>query len=111
MTDKELTTESLSTLNEIRKALKTCKSIEEIVEAVLGKVRHRLKSQVACFYLFKKNGVIERVGINGVDKEGKPIESDWLPEEQYQPGEGFSGKLIPPSGEEDNRDFCRSDNL
>jgi signal transduction histidine kinase len=70
------------------------------VEAVLEKVRHRLDSQVACFYLFNKDGVIERIGINGVDKYSKPIENDWLVEEQYEPGEGFSEKLIPPPGEE-----------
>jgi hypothetical protein len=82
------------------------------VEAVLEKVRHRLESQVACFYLFNKDGVIERIGINGVDKDGKPIESDWLREEKYKPGEGFSGKLIPPPGEENgNGDPCYSDDL
>ena len=108
MTNKELT---LSTLYIIRNALRNCQSIEEIVEAVLEKVRHRLDSQVACFYLFKKNGFIERVGIHGVDKNGHPIENDWLREEKYKPGEGFSGKLVPPSGEENgNGDLCLSDN-
>jgi nitrogen-specific signal transduction histidine kinase len=112
MTDKELTTESLSTLNRIRNALRDCQSIEEIVEAVLEKVCRQLNSQVACFYLFKKNGVIERVGIHGVDRDGNPIENDWLPEEKYKPGEGFSGKSIPQAGAKNgDGDLCRSDNL
>ncbi|MFM7441152.1 MAG: GAF domain-containing protein, partial [Snowella sp.] len=82
------------------------------MEAVLEKVRHRLKSQIACFYLFNKDGDIERIGMNGVDKNGSPIENDWLAEERYKPGEGFSAKLIPQAGEENgDGDFCRSDNL
>ena len=37
--------------------------------------------------------------MEGIDKDGNAIINDqWLPEERYKPGESFSGKAVPPVG-------------
>ncbi len=72
-----------------------CETVEELIQEVLKLVRQKLNSQVASIFLFTKNGVIKRKGINGVDKEGNPIDNSWFPDEEYAPGFSFSGKAIP----------------
>lgn len=72
-----------------------CESVEEVIQKALALVRQKLNSQVASIFLFTKNGVIKRRGINGEDKEGNLIDNNWFSEEQYAPGASFSGKAIP----------------
>ncbi|MGB5770840.1 MAG: hypothetical protein WBM32_13385 [Crocosphaera sp.] len=62
----------------------------------LAEVHKQLKVQVASLFLFSKDGTIKRVGINGIDKEGNWIDNSWFPDEQYAPGESFSGRAVPP---------------
>ncbi|MDJ0601706.1 MAG: GAF domain-containing protein [Crocosphaera sp.] len=62
----------------------------------LAEVRKQLNVQVASLFLFSKDGTIKRIGIDGIDKEGNKIDNSWFPEEEYQPGESFSGKAVPP---------------
>ncbi|OUL17874.1 hypothetical protein BV378_37630 [Nostoc sp. RF31YmG] len=88
----------LSSLNEVSKTLMECESIEDAVQKALAEVRQRLNVKVASIFLFSNNGVIKRVGINGVDKNGNLIGDNWFPNENYNPGESFSGKAVPPTG-------------
>ncbi len=72
-----------------------CQSIDEVVQKALKLVRDKLNCQVASIFLFTKDGVIKRKGINGVDKKGNSIDNSWFSKEQYVPGASFSGKAIP----------------
>ncbi len=88
----------LSSLNEVNQALTECQSIEEAVQKALNEVRKKLNVQVASIFLFSNEGVIKRVGINGIDRDGKRIGNDWFSDEHYKPGESFSGKAVPFTG-------------
>jgi hypothetical protein len=96
-------------LNEIGKALEACYSndnltlpkITDVVQVALQQVRKHLNSQVACLFLLNKDGELERMGIEGVDKEKKAIIHDqWLKEEKCSPGQSFSGQAVPPVGKD-----------
>ncbi len=95
MNTEELRQE-LKNLNDISKNLMHCKSIDEVVAMALAEVHKQLKVQVASLFLFSKDGTIKRLGINGIDKEGNQIDNSWFPDEQYAPGESFSGRAVPP---------------
>lgn len=94
--EKESLLKHLHSLNDVSIALMQCHSIEELVQKALAEVRRRLDVQVASVFLFSKEGVIRRVGIDGVDRYGNPIDNSWL-NEFYKPGESFSGKAVPAS--------------
>ena len=94
-------------LNEIGHALGTCYSennsippnITDVVQVALKQVLKHLNSQVVSLFLLNKDGVLARFGMEGIDKDGNAIINDqWLPEERYKPGESFSGKAVPPVG-------------
>lgn len=96
-------------LNEIGKDLKACYSndnltlpkITDVVQVALQQVRKHLKSQVACLFLLNKDGYLERMGIEGIDKDKNLIIHDqWLKEEKCKPGESFSGQAVPPVGKD-----------
>lgn len=99
--DPELTLRKLHTLLDISNTFIQCQSVQEVVLEALMRAREKLNSQVASIFLFSKNGVVERVGINGVDKDEFPIESTWFPDERYEPGTSFSGKAAAPSRNSD----------
>ncbi len=85
----------LQSINQVTRELVQCQSIEELVSKALKAVREQLNVQVASIFLFTKDGVIRRVGIDGVDKEGYEIDESWFPVEEYEPGQSFSGKAVP----------------
>ncbi|MDZ8222549.1 ATP-binding protein [Nostoc sp. ChiVER01] len=87
--------QQLNDLLEVRNTLMKCRNVEEVIRDALTKVRQRLHSQVASIFLFSKDGFVERRGINGVDKDGLPIDNTWFQNEKYKPGESFSGKAVP----------------
>lgn len=95
MNTKELR-EELKNLNDLSKQLMNCKSVDEVVKMALAAVRKQLNVQVSSLFLFSKDGIIKRIGIDGIDKDGKKIDNSWFPDEKYLPGESFSGKAIPP---------------
>lgn len=99
MTTTEKIINQLDSINEVNTMLMQCQSQEELIEKALAEVRRRLNVQVASIFLFTKEGVIRRVGIDGVDKDGNPIDDHWLPNEEYHPGESFSGSGVLPTGE------------
>ncbi len=72
-----------------------CDTVDEVIQKALELVRGKLNCQVASIFLFTKNGVIKRRGINGIDQEGNFIENTWFSGEEYAPGASFSGKAIP----------------
>lgn len=96
--EREQILEQLHSLNEVSKTIIRCESQEQAIQAALKEVRQRLKVQVASIFLFSKDGVLKRFGIDGVDREDKPIDSSWLTDETYNPGESFSGKAVPSTG-------------
>ncbi|MDJ0717307.1 MAG: GAF domain-containing protein [Prochloraceae cyanobacterium] len=85
----------LESLNEVTTNLVQCQSLAKVVKKALEEVRKRLKVQVASIFLLSKEGVIERIGIDGVDRDNNPIDDRWLSNEHYQPGESFSGFPVP----------------
>jgi hypothetical protein len=93
-------------LNEIGKALAECYSednskppnLTDVVQVALKQVRKHLNSQVASLFLLNKDGLLARVGIEGSDGRNKAIDNQWLPKEQYEPGQSFSGKAVPEVG-------------
>ncbi|NEO57294.1 MAG: GAF domain-containing protein [Okeania sp. SIO3B5] len=90
--------EQLRNLNEMSQTLMKCESVADAVQKALVEVRRKLGAQVASIFLFSQEGVIRRVGINGVDAQGEPIGNDWLSDEHYKPGDSFSGKAVPSTG-------------
>jgi signal transduction histidine kinase len=91
----EVLRQQLESLNEVSTTLRNCQSIEEAVQKALVEVRKRLDVQVASIFLLSKDGVLKREGIDGVDQGGNPIDNSWFFEEQYAPGESFSGGAVP----------------
>lgn len=85
----------LKSFNELSKTLMHCQSLEEVSEIALDQIRERLEVQVASLFLVSKDGVLQRIGIDGIDRFSKPISNSWFPDERYQPGESFSGKALP----------------
>ncbi len=47
-----------------------CNSVDDVIQRALELIRDKLNSQIASIFLFTKNGVIKRRGINGIDKDG-----------------------------------------
>jgi signal transduction histidine kinase len=103
--------EQLNELNVIANKLSECLTFEEVVKVALKQVRNRLNSQVASVFLFNKNGVLARAGIDGVDKNNDQVENDSFADEQYEPGQSFSGQPVPPVGKLGYGTPCYSDNL
>ena len=58
--------DELKSLNQARTSLMACQSVDEVVQKALKLVRDKLNSQVASIFLFTKDGVIKRKGINGI---------------------------------------------
>ena len=85
----------LDAITQVSSELMKSKSLEESIGKALAMVRMQLDSQVASLFLLSKEGVVERIGISGIDVEGCPIANDWLQNENYEPGESFSGCSIP----------------
>lgn len=67
-------------------------SKNEIIKNALTIVREKLNAQIAAIFLFSKDGQLERVGIEGIDRNDKTIENEWYQEESYQVGESFIGR-------------------
>jgi GAF domain-containing protein len=93
---------SFKDLQDIRNALIDARNRtrREIVKNALEIACDKLKCQVAAIFLFSKDGSLKRVGIKGVDKEFKPIDANWLinEEEEYAIGESFTGRAAQTSG-------------
>jgi GAF domain-containing protein len=100
---------------EIRNDLIGLKNKKEIIENALQVACDKLNCQVAAIFLFSKDGILIRVGIQGKDINGEPIDDAWLSEESYKVGEVFSGKAaMPPEGSkygktQINDDFSKED--
>jgi nitrogen-specific signal transduction histidine kinase len=91
-------TSRLTAYNNVHREIVKCRSSEEAISLALDQIRKKLNVQVASLFLFSKNGNLKRVGINGIDRNQKEIENTWLPHEEYDPGESFTGKPVPEVG-------------
>lgn len=67
-------------------------SKQEIIRNALKIVCDNLNAQTAAIFLISKDGVLERYGIYGVDKDGQSLDNQWFSEESYKVGESFTGK-------------------
>lgn len=95
---------SLQEITELRKfgnIILTFPEISLIVEETFLEVKKKLFPQVLSIFLFSKDGFLERYEMNGTDKSGDVIESSWLHDEKYKPGQSFSGRAAygKPYGE------------
>jgi transcriptional regulator with GAF, ATPase, and Fis domain len=71
---------------------------DQIIENALEVVYKKLNCQmVAIFLLSPKDGLLERVGVKGIDYHGNSINNSWFPEERYKIGESFTGKAASPA--------------
>ncbi|MEH2329813.1 GAF domain-containing protein [Nostoc sp.] len=93
----------LKDLQKVRNSLKHLNNKDEVIKEALRLVRERLNSQTASIFLFSKDGRLHRQKIVGVDTNGHEIDDTWFEDENYLPGESFTGKAALP--EED--DFGR----
>jgi hypothetical protein len=83
--------ELLEDLQNIRNQLHQLDDCQKIVQAALCIIRKRLNCQVAAiFFLKKKDGLLHRFQIEGVDKTGFPVFNNWLNTEVYQVGHSLT---------------------
>lgn len=81
---------------EIRNRFAQCSTVYEAAQSAVQYSRDRIGAQVASVFLFSKRGLLERVTLDGVDMNNRPIEAAWFSEESYSPGESFTGKVVSP---------------
>jgi len=86
----------ITNLREFGNRLLRCKTVDEVVEEAFKKIDEKLLPQVVSLFLFSKDGTIKRVKIHGFDNHSESIPQNWLANEQYEPGESFSGKAAVP---------------
>ena len=68
----------------------------ELIQNALRIVCDRLGAQTASVFLFSKGGVLERAGLYGFDRNGKPLDNSWFAQENYEVGESFTGMAAKP---------------
>ncbi|MDJ0900815.1 MAG: GAF domain-containing protein [Xenococcus sp. MO_188.B8] len=96
-TESKISVEEILALRKnLGNKLLKCKTIKGILEISFKEIERKIHPQVSSVFLFLKDGYIERIGTYGIDKDGKHIEDDWLPNEKYKPGESFSGRAAKP---------------
>jgi len=71
-------------------------SKKEIIDNALRIVCDNLIAQTAAIFLISKDGKLERIGMYGRDKLGKPLKDSWFSEESYEIGESFTGRAAEP---------------
>jgi hypothetical protein len=98
--DTQRIQQQLKELNTVQNSLMQCRDRDAVIKEALSQVRKKLNAQAALIFLFDKDGFVKRAGIEGEDKNGSPIDNTWLSDQSYRPGESFSAKAIPPSGED-----------
>jgi GAF domain-containing protein/two-component sensor histidine kinase len=89
--------EELKSIFEIRNALLAGADIPTVIHTALETVAARLLPQAASIFLFSKEGYLERVGIRGVDKDGRAIPNDWFRDERHGVGASFTGRAARPA--------------
>jgi signal transduction histidine kinase len=89
--------EELRSIFEVRNALLACGDIRMVIDTALEMVAARLLPQTASVFMFSKEGYLERVGIRGVDREGRSIPNDWFMDERHGVGESFTGRAARPT--------------
>lgn len=69
-----------------------------VIQTALQRVREMLHAQIVSIFLFTKDGRLHRVGIEGVDQSGQPIDHHtFYPRERYAVGESFTGRAAVPA--------------
>lgn len=69
-----------------------------VIQTALQRVREILHAQIVSIFLFAKDGRLHRVGIEGIDHQGQPIDHQTFYEgESYGVGESFAGRAAVPA--------------
>ena len=98
--EASITLSEIEDLAEFQNSIADSKDIESIVDKLFDKVIKKINPQVISIFLFSKDGYIERYRINGKDQFGENIDNQWIRNEKYLPGYGFSGQSIKNSNSE-----------
>jgi signal transduction histidine kinase len=102
---------NLKELFEVRNTFVKCETLNDLIEKTLEISSERLKSQTASIFLFSKVGLLERVSIKGIDKNGCNITNDWFSDEKYEIGTSFTGKVAMPKNGSDYGEPYWTNNL
>ncbi len=85
--------ELLLDLQHLRNELMQLDTKDEVIQRALEVVQTKLSAQVVSIFLFNKDGRLQRVGLKGIDLQGRPVNHpDFFPSESYAVGESFTGK-------------------
>jgi hypothetical protein len=72
-------------------------SKKNIIKNALAIACDKLHCQAAAVFLFSsKDGLLERVGIQGKNLNGELIDNNWFSQEKYEVGESFTGRAAMP---------------
>lgn len=82
-----------------RDTLIQSQNINDIINNGLKIVRKMLKTQTASIFILSKEGVLERKGIYGVDKNNNFIKTTWFSDEHYDIGESITGRAALPTND------------
>jgi hypothetical protein len=75
--------------------LNSFESKKEIIQYALSITCEKLNCQTAAIFLLSpKNGILERVGIQGINRNKIAVATNWLQDERYCSGESFTGLSI-----------------
>ncbi|MFZ2410038.1 MAG: GAF domain-containing sensor histidine kinase, partial [Candidatus Methanoperedens sp.] len=87
-------TQNIDQIFEFRNTLMQLKTIEEVISNALDFAFKKIQAQTVSLFLFSKDGILERVGIVGKDKDGLPIDDNWFSDERHEAGVSFTGKVV-----------------
>jgi hypothetical protein len=97
VTNLSLEDENTEDYQEIRNCLIGFDSKKEIIQNALAIACDKLNCQAAAIFLFSsKDGLLKRVGIKGIDRNGEAIDNNWFEQESYTVGESFTGRAASP---------------
>lgn len=82
---------------EVRNELLGLETKEKIIQTALERLSEKIKCKIAAIYLFSKYGLLERVGIHGIDANKNYINDDTFPNESYEIGQGITGLAALPT--------------
>lgn len=82
----------------IRNEILNIGDIDDVIKYSLQLIKDKLHLQTVSLFLFTKEGLLDRIGFVGHDRNGNLIEDLDFPE-SYQPGESFTGRAVTPLGD------------
>jgi GAF domain-containing protein len=81
---------------QVRNELLSLETKEEIIQTALKRLGEKINFKTASIFLFSKHGLLERLGIHGIDADGNSINNDNFPDESYEIGQNITGLAALP---------------